>query len=585
MLYRLTADHPSFKTIEFRNKGLNIVLAERQLPITPGETAPQRRTRNGAGKSSAIDLIHFLLAGGAEGALKSEALADWIFELSLDVGRDRVAVRRAQPSSRVTIQKEGAGFVKEPNSAELTNAAWANQLGKTWFYLGNNRPPGAASFRQLISYFARRRRDGGYDDPVRTFRAQSNALGETNLAVLFGLDAEIVRRFHQAKNELKQVQAAQKALRDLEKGAPAGTRRVDLEATLSAQIAAATLARDHLSERINSFNVLPVFRELEQELASLNERGRELSDEDVLDREAIDANQRAFQDEGQDRAPRLEALFAEAQIVFPATVKRRYEEVARFHHRLIENRQAQLHSEIASAKRRIDDRRPAREQVEVRRRQITAALRSGGPADELLRLRDELSEKEAVVRALEARLNEARRLEKQAEDMQKELEEVARALRQDRRERDAIAYQASRTFSQISERLYEKPGELVISANEQGLRFVPSIPSSQSAGVMSMQIFCFDFTMASLCRSRGMGPDFLIHDSHLYEPVDGRQFARALRLGARYAEEIGVQYIVTLNSDELRRAEIEGNEDFSEFVIKSVLSDAPEGGLFGIRFD
>jgi uncharacterized protein YydD (DUF2326 family) len=190
-----------------------------------------------------------------------------------------------------------------------------------------------------------------------------------------------------------------------------------------------------------------------------------------------------------------------------------------------------------------------------------------------------------VVRALEGRLNEARRLEKQAEETQQEIEDATRALRQDRRERSAVANHASRTFSEISERLYETPGELAISANEQGLRFVPTIPSAQSAGVMSMQIFCFDFTMASLCRSRGMGPGFLIHDSHLYEPVDGRQFARALRIGAEYAKEIGIQYIVTLNSDELVLAETEGTEDFRSFVLDPVLSDAPEGGLFGIRFD
>lgn len=468
---------------------------------------------------------------------------------------------------------------------EIPNTAWATRLGQTWFQLNGRRQPGAASFRQLISYFARRRRDGGYDDPVRTFRAQSSAVTETNLAVLFGLDAEVVRRFHQAKNALKQIQAAQKALRDLEKSAPAGTRRIDLEAALSAQIAAATLARDHLDERIRSFNVLPVFRELEEELAALNEHGRDLSDEDVLDRESIDANQRALETEEQDRAPRLEALFAEAKIVFPDVVSHRYEEVARFHHRLIENRQAQLQSEIASGQRRIEERQPQREQVEVRRRQITAALRTGGPADELLRLRDELSNKDGIVRALEARLNEARRLESQAEEKQQGVEDATRALRQDRRERSAVANQASRTFSEISERLYETPGELAISANEQGLRFLPSIPSSQSAGVMSMQIFCFDFTVASLCRSRGMGPGFLIHDSHLYEPVDGRQFARAIRIGAEYAEEIGIQYIVTLNSDELVRAETEGGEDFRSFVLEPVLSDAPEGGLFGIRFD
>jgi uncharacterized protein YydD (DUF2326 family) len=581
MLHRLSADHKSFKTIVFRD-GLNIILADRQLPEGKEAHAPERRTRNGAGKSSIIDLIHFLLAGGAEGALKSKALAEWSFELSLNVGAECLVVRRGPAGSRLLIGKDSA-FVFDV--VETTAAAWANRLGQTWFNLNSGRQSGAASFRQLISYFARRRRDGGYDDPVRTFRAQTNAVSETNLAVLFGLDAEVVRRFHQAKNALKQIQAAQKVLRDVERNAPVGTRRIDLEAALSAQIAAATLARDQLKGRIDSFNVLPVFRELEDELATLNERGRDLSDADVLDRESIDANARALQVEEQDRSARLEALFGEAKIVFPDVVWRRYEEVAQFHQRLIENRQAQLESEIASARRRIEERQPQRESVEVRRRQITAALRTGGPADELLRLRDELSDKEGIVRALAARLAEALSLEKQAEDRQQEVDEATRALRQDRRERSAIVDQASRTFSEISERLYESAGQLAISANEQGLKFLPTMPSSQSAGVMSMQIFCFDFTMASICRSREMGPGFLVHDSHLYEPVDGRQFARALRIGAEYASEIGIQYIVTLNSDELTRAETEGGEDFRAFVLDPVLSDAPEGGLFGIRFD
>jgi uncharacterized protein YydD (DUF2326 family) len=580
MLYRLSADQGSFKTIAFR-EGLNIVLADRQLPADE-EASPQRRTRNGAGKSSIIDLIHFLLAGSAEGALKSKALAEWSFELSLDVGPERLDVLRRAGNSGFSIRK-AAGSASD--AADITNAAWANRLGQTWFNLTGSRQAGAASFRQLISYFARRRRDGGYDDPVRTFRAQTNAVSETNLAVLFGLDAEVVRRFHQAKNALKQIQAAQRTLRDLEKSAPAGARRIDLEAALSAQIAAAALARDQLKARIDSFNVLPVFRELENELAALNERGRDLSDDDVLDQESIDANRRALEDEQQDRTPRLETLFAEAKIVFPEVVQRRYEEVAKFHQRLIENRHAQLESEISSARRRIAERQPQRENVEVRRRHITAALRTGGPADELLRLRDELSDKDGIVRALEARLAEALRLEKQAEELQQVVDDATRALRQDRRERAAIVDQASRTFSEISERLYESPGQLAISANEQGLKFLPTMPSSQSAGIMSMQIFCFDFTMASLCRSRGMGPGFLIHDSHLYEPVDGRQFARALRIGAEYAKEIGVQYIVTLNSDELARAESEGGENFRPFVVEPVLSDAPEGGLFGIRFD
>ena len=72
---------------------------------------------------------------------------------------------------------------------------------------------------------------------------------------------------------------------------------------------------------------------------------------------SIDANRRALEEEGRDRAPRLEALYGEAKLVFPDVVNRRYEEVARFHQRLIENRQAQLQSEIASGQRRIEERR------------------------------------------------------------------------------------------------------------------------------------------------------------------------------------------------------------------------------------
>lgn len=583
MLYSLTANHPSFKPLEFR-PGLNILLADRVIEDRDRRSA-ERRTRNGAGKSSVLDLVHFVLAGRPDGALASKPLADWTFELALQVGDDRIAARRGLADPRtITVKKIGPGFAVSDETT-FSNAAWGNYLGRSWFGLSASRLPGGPTFRSLFTYFARRRRDGAFDDPVRTFRAQASAVNETNLALLFGLDAEIVRRLHQAKGALKQIETALKALSDIDKAMPVGVRRIDLEAELSAKIAAATLARDHLKERIESFNVLPAFRELEGELATLNERARDLSDEDVLDQEAIDANRRALEAEDGLAAPQLERLFGEAQLVFPDAVMRRYEEVLQFHQQLVENRQAHLQREIASAQRRTAERRPAREQIEDRRRQITAALRSSGPAEELLRLRDELSEREGAVRGLEARLAEARKLEEEGETRRLEVDEMVRSLRQDRRERAALVDSASRTFSQISERLYETPGQLAISATEGGLRFLPSMPSSQSAGVMSIEIFCFDLTIASLCKSRGLGPGFLMHDSHLFEAVDGRQFARALRIGATFADETGIQYIVTLNSDELARAEAEGEEDFSKFVLDTKLSDTPEGGLFGIRFD
>lgn len=580
MLHRLSADRDGFKSLHFR-PGLNIVLATRaDSDQEDRQRAGERRSRNGAGKSSIIDLVHFLLGGKSEGALTSATLAEWNFTLEVDVASDRLQVTRSVGNAKQV-------FIRSPRLGmdRLQNTQWCKRLGEEWFGLREKRGNGDVTYRQLVSYFARRKRDGGIDSPTRTFRNQSTASSETSLAYLFGLDAELVRRLHQAKAALKQTKDAQSALAALDAAAAEGSKRADLEAQLEAQIASVKLGRDRLLERIDAFNVLPAFRELERELATLNEDFRTLSDGDVIDQEAIDVNMRALEAEALTDAPDLARLFEEAKIVFPDLVLDRYEEVQRFHEQLVANRQSHLQTEIAAARRRITMRRPLREQVEARRRDITRSLRASGPADELLRLRDELAGREAALQQLEGRLQEARKLEERAEELEREVEEAVRALRQDRRERSTIVDMASRTFSEISERLYERPGQLAISATDTGLRFLPQTPADGSAGVMSMEVFCFDLTLAALAQRRGQGPGFIIHDSHLFEPVDGRQFSRALQIANDFAADTGIQYIALLNSDELARAERESGESFSDHVLEMKLSDTPNGGLFGIRFD
>jgi uncharacterized protein YydD (DUF2326 family) len=100
-----------------------------------------------------------------------------------------------------------------------------------------------------------------------------------------------------------------------------------------------------------------------------------------------------------------------------------------------------------------------------------------------------------------------------------------------------------------------------------------------------MEIFCFDMMLQRMCARQKIGPGFLIHDSHLFDGVDPRQTARALAVGARLAEEIGFQYIVTLNSDVL--AEV-SSADFNvdSYLVPQRLTDATaDGGLLGIRFE
>src|SRR2546422_620147 len=79
MLRRLSADDPRFRRIDF-SAGLNLLVADTT------DSSGDKDSRNGTGKSSLVELLHFLL--GARADKKSlparKALRDIAFSLELD---------------------------------------------------------------------------------------------------------------------------------------------------------------------------------------------------------------------------------------------------------------------------------------------------------------------------------------------------------------------------------------------------------------------------------------------------------------------------------------------------------------------
>ena len=65
MIYNVTSDLASFKSLKLRS-GLNVLLADKSVGAT------DRQSRNGAGKTSLIELIHFVLGANAEKAASSD---------------------------------------------------------------------------------------------------------------------------------------------------------------------------------------------------------------------------------------------------------------------------------------------------------------------------------------------------------------------------------------------------------------------------------------------------------------------------------------------------------------------------------
>jgi uncharacterized protein YydD (DUF2326 family) len=186
-------------------------------------------------------------------------------------------------------------------------------------------------------------------------------------------------------------------------------------------------------------------------------------------------------------------------------------------------------------------------------------------------LQTELAREEAAVEALRHRLQAAQTLAASARETEAARIELTAAVAVDLEERHQQTDEAILLFNEFARQLYTdaRDARLSIEPGRNSLKITPKIESDESTGIGNMVIFCFDLAVAVVAHRAGRAPDFLVHDSVLFDGVDGRQLAAAFSLGAEVAERERMQYIVTINSDDLDKARALGFEG---------------GGLFGFRF-
>jgi uncharacterized protein YydD (DUF2326 family) len=188
------------------------------------------------------------------------------------------------------------------------------------------------------------------------------------------------------------------------------------------------------------------------------------------------------------------------------------------------------------------------------------------------------------VQILKEQATQAENLERLELELEGQRVKLQQALQQDIHERADRLRDAIVIFEELSESFYEKAGRLSIGVSASGPEFELHIEGDRSKGINSMQIFCFDMTIMALAIKHGMGPGFVIHDSHLFDGVDERQKARAIEIGAEFSKRNGFQYIVTMNSDDLPRSAFHADFRVDDYVIEPRLFDTENGGIFGIRF-
>ena len=583
MIHRLRSSDPRFKTLRFR-PGMNVLLAEKD------PAAQSTDTRNGAGKTSVIELVHFLL--GAEWERGADpAIVDDVFSLEFDSGPDRVAVSRSgRHPSRVHFHGK-TDFSHWPIQPERRNESlsmrvddWNAVLGQLAFALPaqHHEDRFRPKFRGLFSYFVRRVKDGAFAHPHAIHSKQRVWDQQVAVTYLLGLDWTIPRDMERIRTKERLRRELRKALLGGEDPKVARDYIPD-SAALRTRLQLAENRAQSLKESLGSFRVVEEYHELESEASRIQTETSVISDQNTIDRQILADLEHALSAEAPPGSEHLQRIYQEAGLVLPPEALRRFDDVRAFHDSVIRNRRAYLEAEIRTTRQRIADREGTQRRLDARRSQILGILQSSGALDTFTQLQEEFARLQAQVEQLRTKYDDALNFESIGREVAIEGARLESRLAVNQLEQSAQIGRAVTIFGEISRELYTNAGQLIVSKSLSGAPIRIEIPRQDSEGVEKMQIFCFDLMMAQLMNEREIGPGFLIHDSHMFDGVDARQISRALSVAQQKSAELGLQYITMMNTDIAAEVATEGF-DVKAVAMSTVLSDQENGGLFGKPF-
>jgi len=590
MILTIESSLPTFKTVTF-HEGLNILLSDKNVAST------EKQTRNSAGKTSLVEVIHFLLGADCDkdSLFRIDELVQHSFRGRFRIaGEDFTVERSGSDPSKVFLLSGGEERRDLPSKIDkiserpcVSNTNWRVFLGHVMFGLPADErgtlfeESFTPSFRSMISYFARRRDSGGFISPERQAEKQQRWDWQVNLSYLFGLDWQIPFEFNKIRTREKNLEDLKKAVKTGALGQVVGT-----VAELRPQVTVADAKAEKLRREITNFEVLDSYKALSKRAAQAKAEMQNITRQSVSLNENLEYLQSALVSEKPPQRSDIQQLYAAAGIELPSVALRRFEDVSSFYDSVIDNRRAHLEQEIADLKAQLAAGESSLVQLDRERSEILRDLEGKGALDDFLVLQRELADWDAQAATLHERFRAAEVLEGEATKLDIDRANLKRRLQEDHRARKAVLGEAILIIAEAIADLYgDRAGGFVVEATENGPVFRISIEGDRGGGISNMEIFCFDLALLKVVTKRFAGPGFLLHDSHLFDGVDERQIAGALLLGLRATQAKGLQYIVTMNSDIFYRLPLFEAIDVKVAVLDTRLSDKTEdGGLFGFRF-
>ncbi|MUG90160.1 DUF2326 domain-containing protein [Bombella sp. ESL0385] len=572
MIEAIYADHDGFHKVIF-TVGENIILADRTA------ASSKKDTRNAVGKSLLLEIIDFCLGSQLSGkkGLKSPALKDWSFTMKITLVDETISVtRRLDDSKSVTIE-----YLSQNNRQKtLSLQEWQQILGEKLFSLPTSlkEEKYAPTARSLLKHFIRTGKES-YIDAFRPVPKQKSYAAQIDNAFLLGLDWRNPQSLQFLKDKDASLSALKKAIKD-------GVIGADTTSVAKLETELILLSREceETKNNLDRFEVLPQYRDIEEKANSLTVKISRMNEDNFIDGESLKNYEKSIKEPEDVDNEKLARLFKEAGSILPRNVVKTLDQAKDFHISLIRDRRDFLANTITSLRESISSRKKALEEAVEERAALLSLLKNKRALDEFTVFQEKYTEKLTRKNILEEEISRKKELGRAKQKLKDERDDIEKRTCADRDEKSSLVDEAICLFDDFLRALYKKSGKLIISAGRNGYELSTDIEGASSEGKGKMQIFCYDLTLMILARKRGLGIDFLIHDSTIFDGVDSRQCARALELVAYLSEKYDFQYICTMNTDSVPEQDFSADFNYKSKV-RLVLNDKDiSESLFGIRF-
>lgn len=561
-LRTLSASENTFRTVQFKDKGVSLILGD-------GEHVGDRQEgdSNGVGKTLALKLIHHCLgASGAPPGL-SVAAGDWWFYLDVDVEGKQYRIGRTGDGSKISL-----------NEADIKLAKF-----RSWLNENGGFEQGDYSFRSLFPRFARRTADDCIS-PIQTSKEQPHEALQRTLFLL-NLDDSMAKRKAESKDKLDKLKSEAKLfkgsslLRDIMK---AGQRPDTRAKELAIEVT-------RLRTSLSNFEVSENYRDVEAEANRITIELRSASEEIAIRKFELDGVREAQVRRVDISQDELLSLFDGLTHVFKPTALKHINEVQEFHSALITNRQQRLANDEVQILHEIESLNKLASTLSEKRSALLQQLHGKRALDEYVSMSLKL-----------ASLEEERSRLQSFVDVERDVERNVQVIRSTMVHQDEIALKYSQSgaldaldelYRSMVQKLYPEASagiSLKNNSRENKLRFDLDVfvQGQDSDGIGDARVLCFDWLVFRHGRPHSL--DFMWHDNRLFADLDPKPRASWFSSVFDDFENDDHQYIASLNSENyqsmLSLLPDHKKQMLKESVVITLRGDKDSNRLLGLRF-